>query len=89
MALGAQSRDVLRLVMRESMTLVIVGVGIGLVAAVAASRLVASQLWNTSPHDPATLLLAVVVVVSIGCLACYVPAARAVRVDPIAALRLD
>jgi hypothetical protein len=54
-----------------------------------ASRLIASQLWNTSPYDPATLLAAVAVIAGIGLLACYIPAARAVRADPVAALRLE
>jgi putative ABC transport system permease protein len=89
MALGAGRGDIHAMVLRTGARLLAAGVAAGLLLGTAASRLVASQLWNTSPHDPATLLLAVVVVVSIGCLACYVPAARAVRVDPIAALRLD
>jgi ABC-type antimicrobial peptide transport system permease subunit len=59
------------------------------VSGLLASRLIASQLWSTSPYDPLALLVAVALIFGIGLLACYVPAARAVRIDPVAALRLD
>jgi ABC-type antimicrobial peptide transport system permease subunit len=48
-----------------------------------------SQLWSTSPSDPLSLLVAIAVIFAIGLVACYVPAARAVRIDPVAVLRLD
>ena len=65
------------------------GVAIGLVSGLLASRLIASQPWSTSPYDPLALLVAVARILGIGLLACYVPAPRAVRLDPVAALRLD
>ena len=69
MALGAQRQDVLRLVMGESMTLVIVGVGIGLTAAMAASRLVASLLFGLAAADAATMLAAMMVLVVVSAIA--------------------
>jgi len=71
------------------MGLKLVGVGlvVGLAASAATNRLLVSQLWNISPHDPITLTLTVLVVCLIGILACWVPARRAIRVEPIVALR--
>jgi putative ABC transport system permease protein len=69
--------------------LVVAGVLVGLMASVATNRLITTQLWNTSPYDPATLLAAVVVIACVGLAACYVPAARALRVDPMTALRME
>ena len=66
-----------------------VGVGVGLLASLATSRLIANQLWNTSPHDPLTLAAAVSVIAVVALAACYLPALRAMRVDPMAALRHD
>jgi len=65
------------------------GIAAGLLISLGATRLIASQLWNTSRYDPVALLAAVAIVAGIGLLACYVPAARAVRMDPVAVLRLD
>ena len=89
MALGAQRQDVLRLVMGESMTLVIVGVGIGLTAAMAASRLVASLLFGLAAADAATMLAAMMVLVVVSAIAGYPPARRAARVDPPVALHYE
>ena len=89
MALGAQRRDVLRLVMGESMLLVVVGVGIGLAAALAASRLVASLLFGLAPTDAATMAAAMLVLVAVSALAGYLPARRAARVDPLEALHYE
>jgi len=89
MALGAQYRDVLRLVMGESMTLVMVGVGVGLTAALAASRLVTSLLYGLAPTDLATMLTAMAVLVIVSGLAGYLPARRAARVDPLVALHYE
>lgn len=89
MALGAGRGHVLALVLLAGGRLLAAGTAAGLLLSLGAGRLIESQLWETSPHDAATLLLAVAVVGGIGLLACYVPAARAVRVDPVVALRLD
>jgi hypothetical protein len=74
---------------RFSLIVLVTFAAIGLLLGLAASRLIASQLWGTSPFDPLALGLAVAVILAIGLLACYVPAARAVRIDLVAALRLD
>jgi predicted permease len=89
MALGAQSYDVLRLVMGESMTLVTTGVGIGLAVALAASRLVESLLFGLAPTDISTMLGAMLVLVAVSALAGYLPARRAARVDPLVALHYE
>jgi ABC-type antimicrobial peptide transport system permease subunit len=89
MALGASRGAIHALVLRTGGRLLAAGVAIGLVLGLAASRLIASQLWSTSPSDPLSLLVAIAVIFAIGLVACYVPAARAVRIDPVAALRLD
>ena len=89
MALGAQQRDVLHLVMRESMTLVGIGVAAGLVTAVAASRLVTSLLFGLAPADPRSIALALTAMVVVSALAGYLPARRASRVDPLTALRYE
>jgi ABC-type antimicrobial peptide transport system permease subunit len=89
MALGAQARDVLRLIMRESMVLVIVGVAIGVGIALAAGRFVASLLFGLASTDTITMLVAMTVMVAVSALAGFVPARRASRVDPIVALHYE
>ena len=89
MALGALTGNVIWLVMREVLLLVGVGVLIGLPAALALSRLLASQLYNITPNDPATIVAATVGIAAIAALSGYVPARRATRVDPVAAIRCD
>jgi predicted permease len=86
MALGAQRYDVLRLVMGESMGLVVAGIVIGILSALAAGRLIASLLFGLEPTDPPTLLVATALLGSVSAIAAYVPARRATRVDPIVAL---
>jgi len=87
MALGAGSADVLRMVLWMGARLLGMGLAAGLVASFAVTRLIASQLWGVSPHDPLTLCSVVVVVAGAGLAACYFPARRATRVDPMVALR--
>ena len=89
MALGAQRGSVLRQVVREGMLLSGWGVGIGLLGALSAGRLMQSQLFDVSPFDPPTFLASSAVLVATSLLACYLPARRATRVDPMVALRND
>jgi putative ABC transport system permease protein len=87
MALGAQRGDVMRLVGRMSARLVVLGVVLGVLGSIAATKVLASQLWGVSPRDPATLT-GVVVAMSLAAMAAtYFPARRAMRVNPIVALR--
>jgi predicted permease len=89
MALGAQARDVVALVMRETMLLVVIGVAIGLAAALATTRLVSTLLYELSPTDPLTIALATMLLIGVAALAGYLPAQRAARVDPLVALRYE
>jgi putative ABC transport system permease protein len=89
MALGARRGNVLGLVVWMGLRLLLIGLTIGLLASIAATRLLASQLWDISPRDPITLIGAVGVMTLAGLAACYVPARRATRVDPMVALRYD
>jgi len=87
MALGANAREVLLLVLREGLGLALVGVGVGLVAALALSRLMTDYVYGVKATDPLTFAGAAVVLVAVALLASYIPARRATRVDPIVALR--
>jgi predicted permease len=87
MALGAQSRDVLRMVLRESLLLVLMGTLIGLAAAWATTRLIAGMLFGLTPTDPPTIALATLLLLAVAALASWLPARRAARVDPLVALR--
>jgi putative ABC transport system permease protein len=89
MALGAQARDVLRLIINQGMKPVVIGLAIGIVAAFALGRLIASQLFEVSAHNPALLGGATVLLASIALLACLLPARRATLVDPVQALRTE
>ena len=89
MALGAQATDVLRLVVRQGMNPVILGLIIGLAATFAVGRLLAAQLYQISPHDPFLLGAAAIVLAVAALLACLIPARRATLVDPIQALRTE
>ncbi|MFL6279746.1 MAG: ABC transporter permease [Vicinamibacterales bacterium] len=87
MALGGERGDVVRMVLRLGLQLVAAGLVIGVAASFATNRLLQSQLWNISPNDPMTFAVAIGAVLLIAVLACWVPARRAVRVEPMVALR--
>lgn len=89
MALGAQTRDVLRLVVNQGMKPVVVGLAIGITATFALGRLIAAQLYHVSAHNPALLGGASVLLAAIALLACLLPARRAAMVDPVQALRTE
>jgi predicted permease len=87
MALGAQRRDVLRLVIGHGTRMALIGVAIGIVAALGLMRLMANQLFGVSAHDPLTFVGVGVLLIIVAVAACYIPARRAMRVDPMIALR--
>lgn len=89
LALGAHPRDVLRLIIRQGMKLVCTGIVLGMAGAVALTRLMSSLLYGVSPIDPATFLAASVLLTTAAMMACYVPARRAMRVDPLIALHSE
>jgi putative ABC transport system permease protein len=89
MALGAQPRDVLRLVLGQGGKLVGVGLVLGLGATIAAARAMGSMLFNTSTQDPLTLCLITFVLAIVALVACFFPANRATKVNPIEALRAE
>jgi predicted permease len=88
-ALGAQATDVLRLILGQGMMPVVIGLGTGLAAALALGRLLRTQLYQISPHNPTLLFTTAVVLAFVALLACLVPARRAAHVDPIQALRAE
>jgi ABC-type antimicrobial peptide transport system permease subunit len=85
MALGASTHDILRLVLAQGLGLLLIGIAIGLAAALAAQRAISGLLFNIAPHDPATLLAATLLLLAAGLTACWLPARAAARVDPIIA----
>jgi putative ABC transport system permease protein len=88
-ALGATRRDVLGSVLLFGARLLGIGIIAGLIASFAANRLLVHQLWGVSAHDPATIAAAVALVTLVALFACYLPARRAIRIEPMAALRSD
>jgi predicted permease len=89
MALGAQSGDVMRLVLGQGTKMVLLGVVIGIAAALGLTRLMANQLFGVTSHDPLTFAAVALLLTVVALLACYIPARRAVRVDPLIALRYE
>jgi putative ABC transport system permease protein len=87
MALGAEKSDVLKLVLGHGLKLVLVGIAIGLMAALGVTQFMKAILFGVSATDPLTFAMASVVLGSVALLACYVPARRATKVDPMVALR--
>ena len=88
-ALGAQSKDVLWMVLRESLMLLVVGIAIGLPVALGGLRLLQSQLFELSASDPATIGASILIIAAVTVLSAWLPARRATKVDPMVALRCD
>jgi putative ABC transport system permease protein len=89
LALGAQPRDVRAMVVREGMGLGLAGIGAGLVGGVALSHLLTTLLFGIQPRDPATFAAVAALLATVALLACYIPARRATRVDPVIVLRYE
>ncbi|HKQ92749.1 MAG TPA: FtsX-like permease family protein [Blastocatellia bacterium] len=88
-ALGAQTRDVMKIVMKQGMRLTFFGIGIGLIGGFALARLMKSLLFGVSASDPLTFAAVAALLVSVAMAACYIPARRAMKVDPVVALRCE
>ena len=89
MALGAQARDMLRLVMMQGMTLAMIGVTLGLIGSFALQHVMKGLLYGVSATDPMTFVLISLLLFGAALLACYVPAQRATEVDPLTTLRFE
>jgi putative ABC transport system permease protein len=89
LALGAQRRDVLQMVLRQGTKLALIGVAIGIGAAFGLTRFMRSLLFGVSAHDPITFASAAALLILVALVACYIPARRAILVDPMVALRYE
>ncbi len=89
LALGAEKRDILKMVLRQGLGLAIAGAVVGLAGSVMVSHLITGLLYGVKPTDPATFGAVAIILMSVALIACYFPARRAMRVDPIVALRCE
>jgi putative ABC transport system permease protein len=89
MAVGAKEHDVLRLIMKQGMKPAVTGLAIGLASAIGLTRLMKSLLFGVSATDPLTFATLALLLLSVALLACYLPARRATKVDPMIALRYE
>jgi len=89
MALGARKEDMLRMVLREALSLVVIGVAIGVPLSAAGTRLISTLIFGVKSTDPGTISFASAVMLAVASLAAYVPARRATKVDPMVALRCE
>jgi putative ABC transport system permease protein len=89
MALGAQLRDVLSLILKRGVVLALIGLAVGLAGAFALTRLLTALLFGVKPVDAMTFAIGSVCVIAVAVLACYVPARRATKVNPLVALRYE
>jgi ABC-type antimicrobial peptide transport system permease subunit len=88
-AIGASRANVVQMILREALLLVAAGVGIGLAGSLALSRSIRSLLFEVGPGDPITLSAVSLLLAGIAVFACYIPARRAMQIDPVSALRCD
>jgi len=86
-ALGAQQTDVLKMVLRQGLVFAVLGVGVGLAGGFALTRLISNLLFRVSANDPVTFASVAAVIIAVAFVACYIPARRATKVDPLVALR--
>jgi putative ABC transport system permease protein len=89
MALGAQSRDVLKLVLKQGMMLALAGVALGLIASFGLTRMMKQFLFEVPPTDPPTFVVITFLLIGVALMACYIPARRATKIDPLTALRQE
>jgi ABC-type antimicrobial peptide transport system permease subunit len=87
--LGAKESDILRLVLREGLLVILIGLGMGIGGAYGATRLIANQLYGVKPMDPMTIAAVASVLILVAFLACYIPGRRATKLDPLTALRME